>query len=281
MLRSLAIFTLSLLTFAGPALAQLAPDKPPPELEGIQFNPQMGGQVPLEATFTDDNGKTVRLGDFVNGERPVILQLGYFECTMMCDQVSKGLVEAVRQNGLSLGQEFDVVMISIDDKETWQQAQLKKKSMLSDLGGEAKIHGVHMLVGQRPQIDRVANQVGFVYRYIPALDEYSHPSGVVVLSPSGKITRYLFGVNYDPQTFRLSLVEASAGTIGTLGDQIILWCLHYDRIDQKYVKNSVMLMRLGGAVTLFVVVIGLAVLFIRGSKGERRTHIPATLTAGR
>lgn len=261
--RSLVFIFLSLLL---PSLAfgQMGPSAPierSPALDG-SLRPEMnvttdvieklGEMVPADAVFKDDTGRTVSIGDYLNRGRPVILQLGYFECPMLCGLVSKGMVKSLRDIRLDAGAEYDILYVSINPGEVWELAQAKKRNMLRELGRPGDAIGWHLLTGEKEQIDRITSAVGFEYQFIEDIGEYAHAAVLIVLSPEGKITRYLYGVEFDPKVLRLSLIEASDGKVGSTIDRILLTCFRFNHATGKYQAFAVGMLRLGAAITVIV-----------------------------
>ena len=240
-------------------------------LRGVDMDYQLGAQVTKELIFTDSEGKRVRLGDYLDGERPVILQLGYYKCPMLCGMVFQGMREAVKEMDFTPGVEYQLISVSIDPAEQPSLARQKKQTFMTGLnrddGDPAK--GWHFLVGESHMIQKLADEVGFGFKWVREQQQFAHPAVIMILSPDGTITRYLSGVKYDPKTVRLSLVEASQGKVGSLVDQFLLTCLHYDPSVGTYSATAMGLMRLGGAVMVFGMLLVIGALLIR--EYRRRT----------
>jgi protein SCO1/2 len=266
----LALCLLALASIAPAVRAQLTgpEDKPrmepaPDELKNISLDEHLNGQLPLDASFVDDTHHTVKLGDYFTGKRPVILQLGYYGCPMLCDLISQGATASLKELSLDAGADYDFVFISIDPKEDWQLAQKKKKSYLGQYGRPGAEAGWHFLTGAAPDIKRVSQAIGFNYKWVPSANQFSHPAGLIICTPEGKISRYLYGVKFEDKTLRLSLVEASEGKIGSTTDHFLLTCFQFDGKQGKYALAAMGLMRLGGAVTLAILASVLIWLFRR------------------
>jgi protein SCO1/2 len=227
---------------------EVAPDA----LKNIGVNEHLGSKLPLDLTFTDDHGQTVQLGKYFTGKKPVILQLGYYGCPMLCSLVSQGTVDSLRKLTLTAGKDFEIVFVSIDPNEKYDLGADKKDTYVQDYHREGSRDGFHFLVGSEPQIKQLAQAVGFQYKWVESAQQFSHPAVVMIATPDGKLSRYLYGVRFDNQTMRLSLVEASDGKVGTTMDQILLTCFHYDGQQGKYAMTAVNLMRIGGALTVLV-----------------------------
>lgn len=236
---------------AGPAQAQ----GPLPQdlIRQVNFEQKLEEQVPLDLPFVDSNGQTVRLGDYL-GQKPVILSLGYYECPMLCSLVRNGLFESLKALDFSVGEEFELVIVSIDPRETPEIAEMKRQSSLVEYGRSMSGEGWHFLVGEEPAIGALAEAIGFRYAYDPKLDQYAHPSGIVILTPEGKIARYFYGIDYPARDLRLGLVEAADNKIGSPIDQLLLMCYHYDPVSGEYTLLIMNIIRAVGMLT----VVGLA-----------------------
>ncbi len=221
----------------------------PENLQDVGFDQRLGEPLPLDATFLDESGNSVRLGSYF-GERPVILALVYYECPMLCTLVLDGVSRALKGVTFEPGSEFDVVAVSFDPGETPAMAAAAKEETLSRYGGSDTARGWHFLTGNEDSIRQLTEAAGFRYRYDEKTDEYAHVGGIVVATSSGEISRYAFGVDYAPRDVRLALVEASENRIGSAVDQFLLFCFHYDPATGKYSAAVLNLVRAGGIVTL-------------------------------
>ena len=206
-----------------------------------------------ELQFVDENGSAVRLGQYFDGKRPVILQLMYMECPMLCTLVSQGMVESLRELNLRMGDEFDVVSISINPAETSKLAAQKKQTSIEAYGRAEDAAGWHFLVGRQAAITELTDSIGFRYKYDTASQQYSHPAVLVILTPDGRVSRYLYGVKFPSRTLRLSLVEASEGKIGSSVDKFILTCFHWDPKSGRYAVAAMNVMRMAGVLTVIVI----------------------------
>ena len=282
--RSLAaaVFTVSLASsaVAQPSAPLSVPPPGPAALEQIPILKDAGleqrldSQVPLDTPFMDENGRSVRLGDYF-GKRPVVLALVYYECPMLCTQVLNGLVGSLDALTFTSGQHFDVVAISFDAGETPAMAAAKRAAYLKRYGRPGSETGVHFLTGREDDIRRVTDAVGFHFKYDPVIDQYAHPAVITVLTPEGKVSRYLFGIEFAPVDFRLALVEAAAHRIGTAIDQMLLFCYHYDPESGKYGFAITNIVRLGGVLT----VLALGSFILMNLRRERRQGSAVTGTA--
>ena len=238
----------------------------PEELKNITVDEHLNTQLPLDLTFTDERNQTVQLGQYFSGNKPVVLQLGYYGCPMLCDLVSRGLTKSLKTVELNAGSDFEVVFISIDPHEDWTLAQGKKRSYVTEYDRPGSAGGWHFLTGREPQIKQVAKAVGFNYKWVASASQFSHPAGLILCSPEGKISRYLYGVKFDEKTLRLSLVEASEGKVGSTGDRFLLTCFQYDGHQGRYAFVAMSLMRWGAALTLIVLTIVMIWLFRRDAR---------------
>ncbi len=246
--------TLSLALLLAAAVRAPAQESLPAPLRQVGFDQKLDAQVPADLEFRDESGRPVRLGDYFS-DRPVILVLAYFRCPMLCGQVLNGLTQTMLDLPLELGKDYRVVTVSFDPRETPAMAAAKRKQYLQRVGRDADADGWHFLTGDADAIQRLTDAVGFRYSYDPVHDQFAHASGLVLLTPEGKVSRYFFDVRYSPRDLRLGLVEASHNRIGTAADQILLYCFHYDPAEGKYGPAVMNFVRLGGVLTL----VGLAV----------------------
>jgi protein SCO1/2 len=226
--------------FAQPAAVR------PPILKAIGFDQRLGETVPLDIALRDEAGRTVRLGDFF-GKRPVVLTLVYYECPMLCTLTLNSLASALSILTFDIGREFDVVTVSFDPREKPPLAAGKKKAYLSRYGRPGAEAGWHFLTGDGEELARLTSAVGFRYQWDEEIRQFAHPSGLVVLTPEGRIARYLYGIEYAPKDLRLALVEASEHKIGTPVDQAMLFCYQYNPTTGRYGLLTMRLIR-GGAV---------------------------------
>jgi protein SCO1/2 len=263
---------LALVALSAPTLAADRMEPLPTELEGVGFTEHLNDLLPLETPLVDQDGKRIVLGDVVGKGKPVVLTLYYAACPMLCNVTADGLDTALHGLPWTPGKEFDVVSVSIDPKETPSRAKLTQKQRVSRLDRPEAAAGWHVLTGKEPDIKRIADAVGFGYKYLPERNEYSHAAGVILVTPDGRIARYLYGVKFDPEAFRLSLLEASKGQITQSAlDQVILFCFHYDPSTRRYAPTAVALMRAGGALTVLVIGVFLTTAWLRSSRKRPAT----------
>lgn len=243
----------------------LADDLPSAELEGVDVEEQLGDELPLDLEFVDHTGRTVQLGDYFDGERPVLFTLNYYACPMLCGLQLNAVADALKELDWQPGENYRVVTISFDAEETAALAEGKRNNYIDHLGGDDDLDW-SFLVGDQESIDAITEAFGYRYHYVEESDEYAHPSVIMFATPDGVISRYLYGMAYQPHDVRLALLESSEGTIGTTVDRLILACFIYDPDTGQYVRNAFAIMRIGGAVTLILLTSLLAILWKRESK---------------
>jgi protein SCO1/2 len=244
-----------------------APSGLPKALNDVGIDQKLNEQLPLDLVFKNENGEDVRLGDYF-GKKPVVLSLVYYQCPMLCNQVLNGMVTAFKVMAFKPGQEFEVVTVSFDPRETAALAAAKKKTYVDYLP-EAKRAGAdagwHFLTGDAVSIKRLTEAVGFRYHFDEATNQFAHASAIYVTTPQGKLARYFYGIEYAPRDLRLGLIEAAENKIGSPVDQLLLYCYHYDPATGKYGAAVMNIMRLGGIVTLIAIAGMFLVLRRRGS----------------
>jgi protein SCO1 len=238
----------------------------PDVLRNIGVDEQSGALLPLDLRFIDERGQFVTLRQYFNKDRPVILQLSYFGCPMLCGLVSEGMVQSLNELKLEMGKDFEVINLSFDATERPHLAALKKKSFLEAYDRPAGGAAWHFLTGEASQINELVQAVGYRYKWDERSRQFSHPAVLILLTPDGRISRYLYGVKFEPQTLRLSLVEASEGKIGSTMDRILLTCFHFDPETGRYSMAAMTIMRGGGVLTVIVLATVIATALVR----ERR-----------
>ena len=238
----------------------------PAPLKKVGIDQRLNEQIPLDAVFNDEQGRDVRLGQFFNG-KPVVLSLVYYSCPMLCTQVLNGMLSSFRQVSFNIGEQFEVVTVSFDARETPQLASAKKQTYIKGYNRANAEVGWHFLTGDEANIKRLTEAVGFRFVWDEQTKQFAHASGIMVLTPEGKIARYFYGIDYSPKDLRLGLVEASQNKIGTPVDALMLYCYHYDPATGKYGAVVMNIMRLAGVVTLVLIVGMLLVLRKRSSRG--------------
>ncbi len=229
-----------------------APIGLPKALNGVGIDQKLNEQLPLELVLKNENGESVKLGDYF-GEKPVVLSLVYYQCPMLCNQVLNGMVTAFRVMSFAPGKEFDVVTISFDPRETPELAAAKKKTYVDYLPDDKRASaaaGWHFLTADEASIARITSAVGFRYHWDEATNQFAHASAIYVATPRGKLARYFYGIEYAPRDLRLGLIEAAENKIGSPVDQLLLYCYHYDPATGKYGATVMNMMRVGGVITL-------------------------------
>jgi protein SCO1/2 len=233
-------------------------EQAPEELDEVGIEENLDAALPLDAEFRDERGNPVRLGDYFDGEKPVVLALVYYRCPMLCNLILDGLTSSLRDLKWSVGEEFEVVTVSFDPTESHTLAQLKKQSYLKEYGRDGAASGWHFLTGPAESIDRLTDTVGFRYEFVEDRNEYAHTAALFLITPDGRISRYLYGILYEPSTLRFALVEAGEGKVGSVVDRVLLYCFHYDADEGRYSLVARQVMKLGGG--LMVVVLGVTLL---------------------
>jgi len=247
----------------------------PEALENVGFHQRLGSTLPLDLEFTDEAGTRVPLATYF-GQRPVVLTLVYYECPMLCTLVLNGLTSALKAVPFTVGRDFEIVSVSFDPRDTPELARKKKAHYVDELGAPTAESGWHFLTGDSTAIAALTAAAGFRYSYDPERREYAHASGILVLTQDGTISRLLYGIEYAPKDVRLALVEAGEGKIGSVVDELLLYCFHYDPAAGKYGAAVVNLVRTGGVLALA----GLAGFIVISIRRERRAASPAA-RAGR
>jgi protein SCO1 len=266
-----AVFACSTaLLLASAAHAQTASMRPA-IFEDVSLVQKLNAQVPLDLQFTDDTGKTVHLSEYF-GSKPVILTMVYYQCPMLCTQVLNAVTRGLSGVPLEVAKDFDIVTVSINPRETPKDAAEKKHLYKGILNQPLADQGWHFLTGDEPNIRALANAVGFHYAFDKESGQYAHPAGIMVLTPEGRVSRYLYGVQFPSRDLRLGLVEASSNKIGSPVDQILLYCFHYDPRTGKYGVAIMNVVRAAGLATIFGIG-GLVMLLNRGDHKQRKDDV--------
>lgn len=242
-------------------------DLPQNLIRQVGFDQNLDAQVPLNLSFTDSEGRSVTLERYF-GQKPVILLLGYYECPMLCSLVRNGLFTSLKTLDFTVGDEFELVVISIDPKETSKVAELKRRASIMEYERSTSAAGWNFLTGPQDSIKQVADAIGFRYAFDKNLDQYVHPSGIVILTPQGKVSRYLYGIEFPERDLRLGLVEAASNQIGSPVDQLLLTCYHYDPVAGEYTLTIMNIVRVVGSLTVVALGAGL-VIMLRDHKNFR------------
>jgi protein SCO1/2 len=257
---------------AGPVAAQqvpqdIGPRGLPPALENVGFDPQLAAPLPLDLAFRDETGRAVHLRDYFQG-KPVLLAFVYYSCPMLCNQIQVSLIGALKMISFTAGREYEVVLVSFDARETHEMAARKKQDAIERYGRAGSSGGWHFLTGGQGSIDALTGAANFRYAFDAQKNLFAHASGILILTPDGKISRYFFGIDFPPRDIRLGLVEASAGKIGTPADRLVLFCYAYDPATGRYSTMILGLVRAGGI--LVVAILVAAVLVFRRRESAAR-----------
>ncbi len=251
--------------FSNAVIVPKLADKPVADIvQAIGIDQKLDQQIPLELMFKDETGRDVKLQDYF-GSKPVILNLVYFKCPMLCGFVLDGLVKALKPLKFIPGREFQIVTVSIDPKDTPEQALEKKQKTLKSYSRPGAEFGWHFLTGSQESIDALAQAVGFRYVYDPKSGQYAHAGGIMVATPQGKLARYFYGIEYAPRDIRFALIEAAQNKIGSFADQLLLLCFHYDPMTGKYGFVIMGFIKLAGFATA-ALLFGGVILMLRQEK---------------
>jgi protein SCO1/2 len=258
------------------------PNTTPAELQGVDVVEHLGGALPIGAAFRDTDGKRVMLGDFFDGKRPIVFVFAYHTCPMLCSLVLDATVRALNEVPWMVGREFDVVSVSIDPNDTPETATKKRAQVVASYarGAAQGAHGWHFLVGDEANIRKVTEAVGFEYRYDSRQKQYAHPAAIYLLTPAGRLARYLYGIQFDPGDVRLGLLEASEGRSISTTEKLLLYCYHYDPQGKRYSLVAMNVMRLGGAVTLGAIGGLYAIMWARARRRKRRSDASTHTSVG-
>jgi protein SCO1 len=244
-----------------------------PIFDQVGIEQKLNSQIPLDLTFTDENGQPVQLRKYF-GSKPVILTLVYYQCPMLCSQVLNGMTGAL--NGITrfnIGRDFDIVTVSFDPRDKSGDARATKKRLLSRYRRPGSAEGWHFLTGKEDQIKALASSVGFRYAWDPEIQQFAHASSIMLLTSEGKVAQYYFGIEYAPRDIQLGLVETSQGKIGNVVDQFILYCYHYDPARGKYGAIVFNIMRVSALATVLVLGGFVIVMFRRDSLAARQSGL--------
>ena len=252
-------------------MADPSSDRLPPQLGDVGIEQRLGQQVPLRLPFRDETGKTVVLGDYFQNNRPVILSLVYFNCQMLCGQVLSEITHSLRRLKFDAGNQFEVVTVSFDPRETPPMAAEARSKYLALYGRPGTKNGWRFLTGDQASISALGDAVGFHYRWDPQTKQFAHATGIMLLTPEGRLAQYYYGARYFPSDLRLGLIQASHNRIGTLADQIVLYCYHYDPHTGRYGAIVFRVIQISGGFTLLILGSLLAFLFWADAKRRRKT----------
>ena len=252
----------ALLLVAIPAFAQASSGSA--KLPGhVTIAQKLNTQVPFDLQFRDEQGKVVRLGQYFKKGRPVLLNFVYFRCPMLCPMVLEGTTTSLTHLKFNIGDEFDVITVSIDPRDKPVTAARMKEKYVRHYGRLDSAKGWHFLTAHESAVRKLADTVGFQYTYDSSTDQFAHGAALLVLTPDGRTSRYFYGFEYKPRDLRMAIVEASAGKVGTVTDQFLLLCFHYDPATGKYTRNAMLFARAGGVATLLALGGFIGVMFRR------------------
>ena len=246
-----------------------ASDVKPHELEGVGIKPKIGEHIDLGTEFIDSSGEKVTLGRYFQGAKPVIFSVVYYNCPSLCNYHLNGLTDAMKKLKWTVGDKFELVALTMNHREGHELAAKKKKSYISDYGRPESEKGWHFLTGTEENIKKISDQVGFGFKWLEDQQEYAHASAAIIMTPGGKISSYLNGIEFNKKDLRLALIEASNGKIGNVIDQIVMFCFQFDPTKNKYSLYAFNLMRLGAGLMVLVLAIILIPMWIRERKKKQ------------
>lgn len=250
----------------------------PNDLADVGIDDHLGNKIDLDLTFKNEDGETVALSSFVRDRKPVLLSLAYFSCPSLCNFHLNGLNDAFKQIKEPLGSQFEVVVVSIEPKETPALAKQKRSAYAEAYGRPEGLTGWHFLTGSEANIHQLAKQVGFRYHWDEKEKQWAHASAAYAVTPDGRLSRYFYGITFDPKFLRLSMIEASNGFIGTIVDKLTLFCFHFDAKENKYTLAAFNIMRAGGGLTVLVMAAFLVPFWVRGRKQSSAVIEPKSAT---
>ena len=278
-IRSIAGIT-TLLALSIAAAAQTIPEGVgkassglPAQLLNVGFEPQLNSALPLDVSFRDESGRDVQLREYF-GRKPVVLALVYYGCPMLCNQVEMGVVGSLKMLSFNPGRDYEVIFVSFDTRETPDMAAKKKAAALSRFGRPETAAGWHFLTGKEEAVHAVAGAANFRYSFDEKHNLFAHASGIMLLTPDGRISRYFYGVEYPSRDVRLGLVDASAGKIGTPIDHLLLYCFQYNPETARYSATVLRIVRLCGVLTIFTIVVGILIFRRRDNRAPSATSRP-------
>jgi protein SCO1/2 len=243
----------------------------PQPLREIGFDQNIDQQLPLDAQFRDEEGRTVSLGSFY-GSKPVVLAFVYYTCPMLCTQVLNAMTATISTLSLDAGKDFELVLVSFDPRETPAQAAAKKAEYLHRYQRAGAETGWHFLTGDEPEIKRVTKAAGFRYAWDEQTQQFAHPTGIIITTTDGRLARYLFGIEYGPRDVKLALVDASEGKVGTFADQLLLFCYHYDPMTGRYGIYVMRTLRVAGVATVLAIGTFIVVMVRREKSQQNPAH---------
>lgn len=243
----------------------------PADLEGVGVDEHLGEELDLSLPFVSDTGEEVTLGQYFQSHKPVLMAMVYYTCPSLCNHHLNALNDTMKKLEWTAGDQFEIVAVSMNHREGPDVAAAKKKTYIEAYGRPESADGWHFLTGTEENVKKLADQLGFKFRWIPDQEQYAHAAVAYVVTPGGKLSRYLYGLSVDDETLKLSLLEASDGKIGSVIDQILLFCLQFDPAKNKYTLYAWNVMRLGGGMTVLVLALLLVPIWLREKKKTRPT----------
>lgn len=270
------LLAIAVLLAAPPASAQRAGEMPA-VFDSVGVTEHLGETIPGDITLYDSDGRQVQIEDYLGRGKPVLLNLVYHDCPMLCNLVLDGLTAAMQEMSWTPSDQFEVLTVSFNSAETPEMAARQKARYLDTYGRPAAAGGWHFLTGEAASIDRLTQAVGFGYRWVEQQQQFAHPAVLIFLSPSGKISRYLYGLEYNPSDVRTALLEASEGTVGSTVDRVLLFCLQYDPNANSYVADAINIMKLGGLLTVLALGTVLLIFWKREGTTQQRDVLPEDL----
>jgi len=274
-----AMCALGVLLFAAAqTFAQTVPDNVgqtssnmPVILKNVAFRPELNGQVQLDTAFRDESGKSVQLGQYFHQQKPVLLAFVYYGCPMLCTQLEQGVVGSLRMLSFNPGRDYEVVFVSFDERDTPEMAAAKKNTAMDHFRRKETAAGWHFLTGSKESITAVTNSANFHFNFDAKNNLFAHASGIMLLTPEGRISRYFYGVEFPGRDLRLGLVDASQGKIGTPVDKMLLFCFQYDPSTARYSATILRIMRVLALMTIAGLLLMIVIYRQRDKRAARRT----------
>jgi len=267
-----------LLVAAAQIFAQTVPDNVgqtssnmPVILKNVAFRPELNGQVQLDTAFRDESGKSVQLGQYFHQQKPVLLAFVYYGCPMLCTQLEQGVVGSLRMLSFNPGRDYEVVFVSFDERDTPEMAAAKKNTAMDHFRRKETAAGWHFLTGSKESITAVTNSANFHFNFDAKNNLFAHASGIMLLTPEGRISRYFYGVEFPGRDLRLGLVDASQGKIGTPVDKMLLFCFQYDPSTARYSATILRIMRVLALMTIAGLLLMIVIYRQRDKRAARRT----------
>ena len=243
----------------------------PPQFKDVTFAQRLGQKLPLDVRFTDETGRDVALGEYF-GSRPVVLAFVYYQCPMLCTQVMNGISSALKVLPFAPGKDFDIVLVSFDPRDTPEAANAKKRAHLDHWAARGTANGWHFMTGTEASIRQVTAAAGFTYQWDAQTNQFAHVSGLLVTTADGTLSRYFYGVEYSPRDLRLALIESGNGKVGSVVDELLLYCFQYDPSHGRYGAVFMNIMRLGSALTVCFIAVFILLMRRREMRSAAERH---------